>query len=75
MEHKDLLDGPIGSEAAYDIDFVGGNIIMELKYNGLQASAGVYAKINLINVLEIAASKSDNKIDDQVVAMIKGMLL
>ena len=74
MEKKDLAEGNIGAEGKYDVDFEDGKILVNIGYKGEQAEAGVYLKLNLMDVLKIAAAKSDNKIDDAAVAMIAGML-
>lgn len=71
---KDLMDGALGSEGKYDVDFVDGKIKVDLSYMGAQGEAGLYIKLDLVAMLEMAAAKTDNKIDDAVVSMIKGML-
>lgn len=71
---KDLIDGQLGAEGKYDVDFVDGMIKVDVSYMGAQGEAGLYIKVDIIKMLKIAASKTDNKIDDAAVAMIAGML-
>ena len=73
-DKKDLVEGEIGSEGKYDVDFSEGKILVDIGYKGEQAEAGIYLKLDLIDMLKIAASKSENTIDDAAVAMIAGML-
>lgn len=74
MEAKNIVDGAIGPEASYDVDFVDGKIKAELKYDGKQADVALVVEIELIEALKVAASKTDNKIDDAMVSMIEGAL-
>lgn len=74
MEAKNIVDGAIGPEASYDVDFVDGKIQIALKYDGKQADAALTVSVELIQALKIAASKTDNKIDDSMVSLIEGAL-
>ena len=69
-----IADGTIGAEGKYDVDFADGKINIDLGYKGEQAEAGVYLKLDLLSVLRIAASKTENKIDDNAVEFIAGLL-
>lgn len=71
---KDLVDGQLGAEGKYDVDFVDGKIKVEVSYMGAQGEAGLFIKLDLITLLEVAAKKTSNKIDDAAVAIIKGLL-
>jgi len=74
MEKKDIVEGQIGPEAAYDVDFVDGKIKAELKYEGTQAGVGLFVEIGLIDALKKAVEKTDNKIDDAIVKMVEAAL-
>lgn len=74
MEKKDLISGMLGSEGSYDVDLIDGKVVVTVSYEGAQGSAGFHIKLDLILLMEMAAKKTDNKIDDALVAMLKGML-
>ena len=67
-------EGTIGEEGVYKFDFADGKIVVDMKYQGTQGEAGVYVKLDLIEMLRVAAAKTDNTIDDKAVEMIAGML-
>lgn len=69
-----MIEGLIGSEGKYNVDLVDGKVVVDVSYEGNQGSAGFYIKLDLIGLMEMAAKKTDNKIDDALVAMLRGML-
>ena len=71
---KDIVEGNIGAEANYNIDFVDGKIKAEVKYEGKEAAAGLMVEFGLVEVLKKAAEQSDNKIDDAIVKMVEAAL-
>jgi len=66
--------GNIGQEGDYEIKFEGGLFLINLGYKGEQAKLNIGLSLYLIQLLELAAKKTDNKIDDAAVSMIKGLL-
>lgn len=64
MEVKDLVD----------VDFVDGKIVLALNYVHQYGEAQLNLKLGLLDVIKLAASKTDNKIDDKIVSLIEEAL-
>lgn len=59
----------------FGFDFKEGNIIAGLSFDKEgYGSVRLQVKIPLIKILEMAVKKTDNKIDDKLVAMVKAAL-
>ncbi len=58
------------SEANYNIGFENGNVVIALTYGGDKINADLSIEVALIDLLKIAAAKTDNKVDDAIVAMV-----
>ena len=71
---KQIVDGQIGPEADYDVDFIDGKIVAKLNYAGKFGSAGLSVEIGLMDALRMAAAKSENKIDDTIVNLVEAAL-
>ncbi len=68
---KELAKGDIGSEASYMVDVHGGTVKISVDYGGKQAKAGLFIEVGLVELLEVAAKKTDNTVDDSLVGMVK----
>lgn len=71
---KSVAQGSIGSEGNYNLDFKDGKVIVGVDYDGKLADAKLEVKVDLITAFEVAASKTDNKIDDHLVSLLKSAL-
>ena len=72
---KNIMEGEIGAEGEYALDFVEGHIVAKVGYKGKLMGAGLEVNISLIEALKVAALKTDNKIDDGMVAMLEAALV
>ncbi len=48
----DLVEGQIGPETKYEVDFVGGKLVAKLDYAGSEAGGGAYVSINADVVMD-----------------------
>lgn len=71
---KEILKGEIGTEGEYRLDIIGGAAKVQLTYKGAQATSGFFVTLSIVHILEEAAKSTENKIDDALVALIKGAL-
>lgn len=75
-----MLEGPekqgaIGAGGSYIVDVTPQGIAKaEASWSEGGVKAGAFVEVDVVEILEKLALKSDNKIDDAVVNMIKGAL-
>lgn len=72
MSEKEI-EGQIGSAGSYAVD-VQANGLVRIDLAAAAGSGikgGAFVEIPLVAIIEVAAAKSDNKIDDAVVALVK----
>ena len=70
----DLAQGNVGSELKYDVKVVSGKVMIEAKYDGVQADAALMIAIDSDLLLDKLAEKIPGKIDDAVIQIIKAAL-
>lgn len=68
---KELAKGELGPEASYSVEIIGGKARIEVNYKGSQADAGFFIEVGLVQLLEEAAKKSENTVDDGLVQLLK----
>ena len=69
------VSGAIGSGGSYSLDVQGnGMCVAQASYSEGALKAGMNIEFDVVVVMEKLAQKSDNKIDDSLVAMIKAAL-
>lgn len=71
---QDIIKGNIGSEGSYDVDFVGGKLIVNLNYVGNEAGVGLVASIGIDVLLDKVKEKIPGQIDDAVLDLLKAAL-
>ena len=64
------MEGNIGAEGNYKYDFADGKVILAVGYVGDHGEAKLELSVSLVDLLRLAASKTDNSIDDALVEMI-----
>ena len=75
VENKPEVEGKIGSGGSYSLDVQGNGICKaEMTYSEGALKGGASIEFDVVVVLEKLAAKSENKIDDSLVAMIKAAL-
>ncbi len=70
----DIVNGPIGPEAKYDIAFKGGQLVVELDYQGKLLGAGVSIKLDANAVISAIEVAIPGKLDDAVLELLRGLL-
>lgn len=69
------VEGKIGAGGSYVVDVTDkGVATAEAKWGEGGVSAKVGMEVDVIVILEMLAAKTTNKVDDSMVAMIKGAL-
>lgn len=71
---SDLVDGQIGPEAKYKVSLDAGKLIIAMGYDGVEADAEMSIKLEVDLFLDKVAALIPGKIDDAVIAMLKGAL-
>ena len=66
---SELVSGEQG-DFNYSIDFEEGKFKVTVGFDGDQADGGLFINLGIIELLRIAAAKTDNTIDDAMVEMI-----
>lgn len=61
-------------EKKIDIDFVEGKVILKGSLEHALGKVELAVDASLVEILKVAAAKTDNKIDDQAVAFIEKLL-
>lgn len=56
------------------VDMEGKDVVIKGAYSHEFGSIELVSKVSLISILKVAASKSDNQIDDKIVEMVEGLL-
>ena len=69
-----IVQGHVGAETAYDLDFVGGKLVFNVKYNGAQASAGFTVGVSIDLLMDKVKDKIPGKVDDAIIELLKGAL-
>ena len=72
---KDLVQGQLGEKVNYDVALKDGKFHIEIKADLGDAKAGMVIELDAIKFAEKLAAKSENKLDDAFVAMVKGALV
>lgn len=70
----ELVDGKLGNNASYSVDFINGDIIISGSYDGAFGEVTLDMALSLLSVLELAAKSTDNTIDDSLVALLSRAL-
>ena len=66
------VEGKLGQVGAYEIDVkADGTARLELNAKSPGVSGGVFLEVDIIGLLELAVAKTDNKVDDGLVALVK----
>lgn len=74
-EEKEILKKAIGSEGNLKIAAIDNKTIrIELEYDGDQADAGLFIKLDLFDALKAVALKTDTKLDDKALAIIESLM-
>lgn len=69
------VEGKIGSGGGYIVDVdAKGMVKAELTYAEGSVKGGAFVELDLVDLLEKAAAKTENTIDDAAVKMIKSAL-
>lgn len=69
-----IAEGQLGHEAGYDIELVDGSLKISSKYEGKGGGAQVSVFIKAEYFLDKLAEAVPGKIDDAVIALLKGAL-
>ncbi len=69
-----MLEGKLGAEGSYKVEFIGGNIVIMAKTEGAQGAADLTVSFALSEMLKEIAAKSDNKWDDALVEFLMKQL-
>ena len=75
MAPADLVAGPIGAEASYDVKLEGGKLVIAVKYDGAETDADLKVALDAGLFMDKLAALIPGTIDDAVIAVIKGALL
>jgi hypothetical protein len=65
-----MLEGKLGAEGSYKVEFIGGNIVVMAQTQGAHGAADLTISLALSEMLKEVASKSDNKWDDALVEFL-----
>jgi hypothetical protein len=76
MSEKELLDGNISSELAYEISYneESKSLRLELKHDGKGSSSGMYHELKAEYLLDKLAEAIPGEVDDKVLALLKAAL-
>ena len=64
----------ISNEANFDLEFKEGKLMLKCGYDGKGLDAGLYIELEADYFLDKLAEKIPGKLDDTVIAMLKGAL-
>jgi hypothetical protein len=56
------------------LDFKDGKVVVEAKYASEYIGGSLALEVPLLQIVKLAAAKTDNKIDDKIVEMIEAAL-
>lgn len=73
-EETGLFSGKLGNAGSYELDFVDGMINVSVSYESPYATGSVAINLELIQLLKLAALKTDNKIDDVLIGLVASAL-
>ena len=71
---KELLKQELGPEVDFDLKLVNGNLVIELKYEGMGGVATVSAGVTTDYFMDKLAALIPGTIDDAVIGLIKSSL-
>lgn len=76
-EKGHLLDGQIGELGSYDVDFIGGKLVIvgNMDMGGGIAKAGLNIQIDGEKIIDLITSKIPGKVDDYVGQILKAAVL
>ena len=66
----DIVSGPLGAEASYDLAFSAGALNLTVSYKGAQASASMTATVSGAQLLQALAAKLTNPTE---IALVNGL--
>lgn len=70
----DIAKGNIGTEANYEIDIVGKDLVASFNYAGAQLSSATNVKLDLVAILEKIKEKIPGTIDDAIIGVVESAL-
>ena len=70
----DIKDGQLGSEGSYEIDLVGGDLVLKATHDSGGAAASVELKVRADYFLDKLAKKIPGEIDDAIFSIIKSAI-
>lgn len=69
------MEGKIGQDGTYSVDVDAKGIVIAQADYGMEGVKGSFLfKVDLIKMLETLCKRTDNKIDDGIVSMVKAAL-
>ena len=68
------MEGNITNNATYTLNFVDGCVYASVDYQTALGTISIEFDLSLIDILKLAASKTDNNIDDKIVALVEKAL-
>lgn len=71
---KEIVKQDIGPETKFDLKLVGGNLVVELKYEGAGGVASVSAGITAEYFIDKLAALIPGTLDDAVLGLVKAAL-
>ena len=70
----DIVQGNVGSEAKYEVDVVGKNLVVKFDYKGKELSSSHSAELDLVAILEKIKVAIPGTIDDAIISAVQGFL-
>lgn len=75
-EYKmDIAQGPIGTVGAYEIDIVGGKLVLKATAAASPVEAGLDVKVDLAVIKDLIKAKIPGTIDDAILELLFGALV
>ncbi len=71
----DVISGKPSPEVSYDIDVVGGNLLVKVDFAGKELKSSLSAELGLVALLEKVKVAIPGTIDDAIIAAVQAFLL
>ena len=68
------IEKKISEELSYEVEVVGGSLLLKVIYGGKYAGASVVVNMDALDFLEMFVASTENKLDDAALAMLKAAI-